>query len=660
MSLPGKSPHQAAEPPTEDTLQARIQELTASETRLRELLQADPFSILISTLAGDVTYMNQPLLDLLGYTSAQVESGQIRWDKLTPPEFAARDAQALQELRQTGRCRTYKKELLARNGRRVPILLGASVISDGQNHAEIAIFITDLSELEHARQEIQEKSAWAALSDERSRQLLRSNPFGIMVGTPDGRIGYMNPSLRSLLDESQDEIERGRYSWIEATPPEWLPADRAAIAEAYTFGNSRVFEKEFFDRHGNRVPVLVGLTLIPNLEGGSDLAAFVTDLTALKRTQDELEQSRRKLDEQLALMETIYRTAPVSLGYYDCTPDFRLIYGNDALAELVQQPKENILGKPLLEFVTVPQVIDLFKQVASGQSIQNRLIEASFEDAPNEKRVWRASYTPVFAADGSVQGISTTSTEITSQLKSADALRESEKLAAVGRLASSISHEINNPLEAITNLLYLARYEEDEATRNEYLDTAQHELARVSQIATQTLRFHRQPGTPIPLLAQELMEPVLALYSGRLVNSGIQIERRYRSQQPFSCMEGDIRQVLNNLIGNAIDAMRQGGTLQIRTSDFHHPITNKPYAAITVADSGPGMNEETLHRLFEAFYTTKGIHGTGLGLWISRDIVTKHHGSLRVRSAQQGTWRGSVFRLELPVTPPGSESASVQ
>jgi signal transduction histidine kinase len=229
------------------------------------------------------------------------------------------------------------------------------------------------------------------------------------------------------------------------------------------------------------------------------------------------------------------------------------------------------------------------------------------------------------------------------------ALVQSEKLAAVGRLAASISHEINNPLEAVTNLLYLIRAEDELPDRTKtYLLLAERELARVSQIAGQTLRFHRQSTNPTSVTAEELLDSVVALYQGRLLNARINLLFEHRGATAINCYEGDIRQVLNNLVGNAIDSMRTGGRLIVRTHDSVCWHDGRRGIRITIADTGYGMSPEVRQRIFEAFYTTKGLGGTGLGLWISKGIVEKHQGRLSVRSSNRPPHTGTVFSLFLP------------
>jgi signal transduction histidine kinase len=170
----------------------------------------------------------------------------------------------------------------------------------------------------------------------------------------------------------------------------------------------------------------------------------------------------------------------------------------------------------------------------------------------------------------------------------------------------------------------------------------------VSQIVTHTLRFHRQSTKPREVTPQDLIQSVVGLYQGRLLNSNIETIYQDRGAGPITCYEGDIRQVLNNLVGNAIDSMRTGGRLVLRTRDCTFWRTGARGVRITVADTGRGMSAGVRERIFDAFFTTKGSNGTGLGLWISKGIIEKHLGNLEVKSSNRPPCTGSVFSLFLP------------
>ncbi len=245
--------------------------------------------------------------------------------------------------------------------------------------------------------------------------------------------------------------------------------------------------------------------------------------------------------------------------------------------------------------------------------------------------------------------------DLTEQKRGEEVLRRTEKLAATGRLAASIAHEINNPLEAVTNCLFLIGTEELNGRAQEFLRMAQRELDRVSHITTQTLRFYRQSTRPVDSDVNELLDSVIALFEPRMRTFSIRIERRYGEVPPVSAYEGEIRQVLANLVGNAVDAMqRDGGRLVLRTARGLDARSGVEGVFVTVGDTGSGMDRATRARIFEPFFSTKGITGTGLGLWVSQSILEKHGGRALVRSKQRngdGQPGGTVFRVFLPLQP---------
>jgi signal transduction histidine kinase len=245
--------------------------------------------------------------------------------------------------------------------------------------------------------------------------------------------------------------------------------------------------------------------------------------------------------------------------------------------------------------------------------------------------------------------MATVSRDLTGEKRGEAVLVRSEKLAAVGRLATSIAHEINNPLAAVTNLIYLALAHPNAAEVQDLLTQADRELRRVSRIANQTLRFHKQASRPQLMSTKNLFEAVLVVFEGRLRNSNIQVESRGYADEPVECFEGDMRHVLANVLANAIDAMPHGGCLLIRSRKGTEWSSGRPGLYLTVADNGCGMSPEGRKRLFEPFFTTKDIRGTGLGLWVSAQIMERHQGRIRLRSSQHPDRRGTTVSLFLPV-----------
>jgi len=247
---------------------------------------------------------------------------------------------------------------------------------------------------------------------------------------------------------------------------------------------------------------------------------------------------------------------------------------------------------------------------------------------------------------GEIVGASAVARDLSVQKRSEEAIRRSEKLATAGRLAASVAHEINNPLEAVLNLLYLARHDPERA--QQYLSMAEVEVHRVANLAQQTLGFVRDTQSPSRLDPALIMDETLILYSRKLETKGIRVSRRYSPKLEISAYSGEVRQLLANLVVNAVDAMEQGGVLQVRVEAAHEWSTGNSGVRITVADNGSGIPADNLPRIFEPFYTTKVESGTGLGLWVSRGIVQKHGGSIRVRSRVDGQRSGTVFSVFLP------------
>jgi two-component system sporulation sensor kinase C len=259
------------------------------------------------------------------------------------------------------------------------------------------------------------------------------------------------------------------------------------------------------------------------------------------------------------------------------------------------------------------------------------------------------SLSPIRNREGRLTHFVGIQTDVTARVEFEAALRESEKLAAVGRLASSIAHEINNPLESVMNLLYLALSGDDPEEMRRYVEHADKEVRRVALITSQSLRFYKQSSKPQAVRPGELLDAVLDLYESRAHNFNVVLERRELATRKVVCLESEVRQVLNNLLRNALDAMSAtGGRLLVRTQDVSDPMSGKPGVAITVADTGMGIAAESMKQLGRPFFTTKGIGGTGLGLWISNEIVTRHRGSLRFRSGTRTGRSGTIFRLFLP------------
>lgn len=240
----------------------------------------------------------------------------------------------------------------------------------------------------------------------------------------------------------------------------------------------------------------------------------------------------------------------------------------------------------------------------------------------------------------------------TAQLQhAAEQMREVQKLAIIGRLTGSIVHEINNPLESITNLIYLLSCDAQlPAHLRPYVDLAEQELKRVTQITKQTLSFYRETQTPVRVEMSALLEEVLVLYARRLGEKRIEVARRYESEEPLLLFPGEMRQVYANLLANAIEATAAGGRIVVRIHRARRRMLEGAVDGLRllVADSGSGIAPDVRQQLGQPFFTTKGQRGTGLGLWVSQAIVRRYNGQIQLRSSTAPGRHGTTFSIFLP------------
>lgn len=250
---------------------------------------------------------------------------------------------------------------------------------------------------------------------------------------------------------------------------------------------------------------------------------------------------------------------------------------------------------------------------------------------------------PVFDEHGDPEAMVGVNMDITSRKQSDAALQQSEKFAITGRLAATIAHEINNPLNSVTNLLFLINSEPTASPRIlELGKAAEQELTRVAHIVQRTLGFHRDSATPASIDVCWVLDNAIGLYEPEIQRKNIQVERFYGSNCIAFGRSGDYRQVFANLVNNAIDALPPGGKLRLRVSTIGDRLR------VAVVDNGTGIKPESRARLFEPFFTTKGDRGTGIGLWVSRSIVEQHGGSIRFRSIAAATLHGTAVVVYIP------------
>lgn len=370
----------------------------------------------------------------------------------------------------------------------------------------------------------------------------------------------------------------------------------------------------------------------------------ITDVTEIKQAWDTQQNISKRLGELAAIVESSDEVI-ISKNL-----DSIVTSWNAAASRLFGYTAQEMIGQSILKLI--PEELHseektFIETLRSGQRIEQ------FETRRITKsgQILDVSLTlsPVRDAQGKVVGASKILRDISIAKRLAQSFLQAEKLAATGRMAATIAHEINNPLEAVTNLLYLARHGQSVESVQSFVEAAERELRRVAIITNQTLRFHKQSTNPERVHPAELIEMVLSVHERRLKSGNITAELRHDPSKPILCFAGDVRQVLNNLISNSIDAMDgSGGRLLVRTHVSRNWETQQQGFVFTVADTGSGIPADKLSHIFDPFFTTKGSSGNGLGLWISKEIASRQRGSLQARSSTREGASWTVFRFFLP------------
>jgi len=328
---------------------------------------------------------------------------------------------------------------------------------------------------------------------------------------------------------------------------------------------------------------------------------------------------------------------------------------NDAARRTFGFTAEEMIGQPILKLIP-PELQHeeaiILGKIRAGQRIEH--YETLRLRKSGERIQIAVTISPIRDDTGRIVGASKIARDISDRKRMERLLVEAEKLAANGRMAASIAHEINNPLESLMNLIYLARQNSPVGSKaHGYLVTAEDELERVSHIARQTLGYYRDTGSPASLYVHDLLDNVLTVYRSKLTSNSISIDMRLDDPQKILLSKGEMLQVFSNIVANAIDAMPRGGVLTICTSVADGPRGKG--IEVVLRDTGAGIRQDQLERVFEPFFTTKGEVGTGIGLWVARELVNKRGGSISISSNTQQGASGTQVTIFLPFDTPAPD-----
>lgn len=480
-------------------------------------------------------------------------------------------------------------------------------------------------------------------------EMLDGAPCALALLSMDGAVEWANPAFQLLSGLSGPGA-----SFLNAlTRAGSIFYETQLLPVILLRGSVKEVALDLVPNPGQRVPVFLCANLCRSADGApSGIRVALFEATERRIYERDLLEARKNA-EQLADVVRRALDAIITLS-----PDGRIQGWNSGAEQTFGYAADEALGRGFTELL-FPE--EIHEQIAAAVRKLPTGTDVSSEIAGVHRDGRRLDLsmrlTPHLEPPGVLAAFSAILRDVSARRAAEQALIQNEKLASVGRLASSIAHEINNPLEAVTNLLYLLETNVAEPQARNYLRMAQEELARVAVIVTHTLRFHKQSTARSDANLPEVLRSVLTLYKARLQNAGIQVSLQSNETYLF-CYEGEVRQILLNLISNAYEAVRlRGGRIELRCMRATRMATGQTGVRITIADNGPGIDASVRSRLFEPFVTTKGITGTGLGLWITRDLVAKNGGMIRVRTRSEAGRSGTVLSLWFPHLTPDSPIA---
>ncbi len=471
--------------------------------------------------------------------------------------------------------------------------------------------------------------------------ILQHSYDAIFTTDLEDRITSWNPAAQRIYGYSKEQV-LGRPATI------LLPCDRTeerreVIASIVSGRQPQPYETKRIRRDGS--PIDVYLTISPLRDTQGELIGVSTisrDISERRAAETALQQKQREL-------EDFFENAVVGLHWVG--PDGKIIWANKAEMDSLGYSPDEYIGHHISEFHADPDVIgDILQRLGRNEKLHGYEARLRCKDGTikhvliSSSVLWdnggRFVHTRCFTVD------------VTARKLAEEALRRTEKMAATGRLAASIAHEINNPLAAVMNVLFLAQLQATNPEVRKYLELADSELKRVAHIARRTLGFFKDGSEKKRTQLDALVTDVISIYHSRIEAKRIEL-RLELSPAAVLGYEGELRQVISNLLLNAIEASPSGGTIRVRVRREGSRVT------CVVADGGAGILTADRPRIFEPFFTTKKDTGTGLGLWVSHGIVRSHGGQVRFRSVSGAQRSGTVFRVLMPAVQENAMSGGV-
>jgi PAS domain S-box-containing protein len=648
----------------------RAQEaLKESESRFRLLADTAPVLIWMAGTDKLCTYCNRPWLNFTG-RSMESELGTGWTEGIHSEDFKRR-------------CNTYTEAFDRREEFRMEYRLRRH---DGEYRWVLDIGVPRFDE---SRSFLGYIGVAIDVTEHRLADEVRSRYATIVESTDDAIIGLdangivasWNKGAEQLFGYSAKEAIGRTIGFLSPTD---RPEDGPNVLKRALKGEVlRQYETVRRRKDGTRVEVSLTVSPIADGEGRIiGVSGIARDSTERKRAEAELEKHRQHLEELVrertqqleavnaqlqsdiaerrgaedALRESesrfrsLFETSPIAVLM--TVPDGRVLAANPAACAMFGMSEAEICraGRKGLVDPGDPRMAAVLEQ----RQRTGRVVAAELTCIRANNQRFLAELDTVIVP-GSPNRSFVMLRDITERKRTEAALLQSEKLASIGRMAAAIAHEINNPLAAVMNLLFLANKTRGlpESTR-QLLETADAELRRIAHIARQSLGFYRESNAPAPTSVTEVLDSVFDLLKNRLKAKHASVEKQWEGDVQITAVRGELRQVFSNLVSNSLDAIDERGMIKVRVASGRQRVR------VTVTDNGKGIAPGTLPHIFEPFFTTKDTVGTGLGLWVSQQIIEKHGGKIRVRSRLEGLRRGTTFSVVLPLgLAPGANLVAV-
>lgn len=542
----------------------------------------------------------------------------------------------------------YRGETAVRDNMFIPILLNGVLVDQYFSYSLIPVYengriggiydaFRNMTETVVGARRLRESEARLKLATEVAK-------LGVFVWDTVGDSGsWENDRMYEIFGRTREEGPvNGTAFSNEVVHPDYRDAFMRAAENTLQRGEPFRFEGLIYCSDGTSRCIEVNGNLQPETDGSRGrILGTIRDVTELRKTEEELRESAKRLGELAAIV--------ASSDDVIVSKDLNGIIAswNEAATRVFGYSPEEIIGTSILRLIPEHLHSDektIIESIRAGRRIEHfetvrlakdgRLIDVSL------------TVSPIKDEQGRVIGASKILRDVSSRRRMEQSLLQAEKIAATGRMAATIAHEINNPLEAVMNLLYLLRPRITDDDGRNFLATAEDELVRVSHIAKQTLGYYHEHAAASLASVSEIAEHVLTIYEPRCTAAGITVRRSLGSSTRIVLRRGEMMQVISNLIANSIYAMAAGGTLSVSVCDA--PSADDGII-LTIEDDGVGIAPKVLPMVFDAFFTTRTTVGTGIGLFVAKQFVEGHRGRISIESDNESERHGTTVRIFLPL-----------